>query len=245
MNILLCNDDGITDGGLKELAYLLKDNGYNIMIVAPKGNRSASSHSMSINKPIKIESYNFGKNIPAYAISGTPVDCIKMGILMFKEFDADLVVCGVNNGQNLGTDILYSGTLSSAIEGAFFNKKGIAISCTTLFNADHKLCAKLSLELIKTLYPITKNGEVWNVNIPHLKEEEIKGVKFTKLGKQIYTDTYEMVSEGEYKLVGELVNHLENDADCDVEWNKKGYITITPILYDKTDYIRLERVKFK
>ncbi len=245
MNVLLSNDDGINDGGLLELAKALYRRGHNILIVAPDSNRSAYSHALTIGKTIKIKRVDVGFGITAYSTTGTPVDCIKSAMHLFPEFAPDLVLCGVNNGQNLGTDILYSGTLSTAIEASFFDLKGIAISCTSLKDNDHKLLAELSMEIIDLLYPLTNKGEVWNVNIPRLKKEEIKGVKFTPLGKQIYTDTYVKTGEDEYKLVGEIIDHKQNDEDCDVEWNKKGYITVTPILYDKTDYERLNKVRCK
>ncbi len=240
MNILISNDDGIKSNGIIELAKRLKDK-HNVLVIAPDGNRSASSHSLTITKSIKVKQNFDIEGAKAYQTSGTPADCVKIAKLMFKDFDADIVVAGINKGHNIGSDILYSGTVSIALEASFFGYVAFAFSAYSLTESNFKLYSEYAERIIDYLLPISKVGDVWNVNFP--PTDEIKGVKITPLGKQYYTDEYVKVANDEYILQGEIKVHNENEKDCDVEWIKKGYITITPILFNKTDYNKVKEVK--
>lgn len=242
MNILICNDDGIMSNGIVSVAKRLAVS-HNVLVVAPDGNRSAASHSLTISSIIKMKECFHIDRCKAYALSGTPADCVKFAELFFKGFKADIVVSGINKGHNIGSDILYSATVSTAIEAAFFDKIAFAFSAFSLGESDFDTYARYAENIIYSLLPISKIGDIWNVNFPDPSLGEIKGVKFTKLGKQLYSDRYEKVSENEYRLVGELIDHNQNDADCDIEWSKKGYITITPILLNKTNHKRIKEVK--
>lgn len=239
MKIILSNDDGIYSNGLIELAKCLSKK-HELLVIAPESNRSASAHSMTVGKPIKINKVNLFDDFMAYSISGTPVDCVKMAKLMFKDFKSDLVVAGINKGHNLGSDILYSGTLSIACEASFFGDVAFAFSCFGLCESDFKNYSILASDIIDKLYPVSNKGDIFNVNFPDCDCKEISGVKMTGLGKQLYTDRYEKVGDDTYKLVGELISHYDNPVDCDVEWVKKGFVSVTPILYNKTDYIRIK-----
>lgn len=241
MNILLGNDDGAESEGIKKLAEVLSKK-HNVMIVAPDGNRSAASHSLSIFKNLKI--IKTDSEITTYTVSGTPADCIKFAHHeLSKEFPIDLVVSGINKGHNLGTDVLYSGTVSAAFEGAALGYKSMAFSCTSHTEGDYDFLAEVAAELIEKLYDFCDKKYIWNVNIPPLKPGEIKGVKYTPLGRAVYSDNYKKISDNEYILVGEMQASDLNPEDCDVEWSRKGYITVTPLIYDKTDYFTLEKVK--
>lgn len=245
MNILLSNDDGIQSEGIIKLALRLSKK-HNILIIAPDGNRSGFSHSLSFFKKLNINRQDVNENIPAYVISGTPADCVKFASHeLSQDFPIDLVVSGINKGHNLGTDVLYSGTVSVAVEGATFGYKSMAFSSCTHEGADFDMCAEITEKLIDMLLPYSFTNFIWNVNIPHLKKEEIKGVKFTPLGRQLYSDNYQKISENEYVLVGKPIKNENNPEDCDVEWSNKGYVTITPLLYDKTDYSVLTNLKDK
>ena len=244
MNILICNDDGIDSKGLKAIAERLSKK-HNVLVVAPDGNRSAASHSISLSNSIKLNKIDNVKGYTAYSISGTPADCVKFAKLHFSSFVADVVIAGINKGHNLGSDILYSGTVSIACEAAFFNDVAFAFSAFSLDDSNFELYAKHCESILEELLPVSKKGDVWNINFPNEDIGEIKGVKFTKLGKQLYSDRYVLDEDLNYKLVGEIIEHDENDADCDIEWSKKGYITITPILLNKTDYQKIKEVKEK
>lgn len=244
MNILLCNDDGINSNGLIAFAELLAKK-HNVLVVAPDGNRSACSHSMTINDKIKLKEISSIRNCRAYSLSGTPVDCIKFAKLYFKDFKADVVIAGINKGHNLGSDVLYSGTVSIACEAAFFGDLAFAFSVNSLGENDFEFYARKSELIFNKLLPVAKKGEIWNINFPPEKFTDIKGVKVTPLGKQLYTDAYVSVGDNEFRLVGEIIDHDDNSEDCDIEWNKKGYVTITPILFNKTDFKTIEETKDK
>ncbi len=240
MNILISNDDGIKSNGLLELAKRLKEK-HKVLVVAPDGNRSASSHSLTITNSIKIKQNFDLEGCTAYNISGTPADCVKIAKLLLKDFDIDVVIAGINKGHNIGSDILYSGTVAIALEAAFFGHIAFAFSAYSLLDSNFKLYSEYAEKIIDYLLPISNVGDVWNINFP--ATEDIKGIKITPLGKQYYTDEYVKVSDGKYVLQGEIMVHNQNEIDCDVEWIKKGYITITPILFNKTDYNKVKELK--
>ena len=240
MNILISNDDGINSNGIVELAKMLAKK-HNVLVVAPDGNRSASSHSLTIANSVKVKQNFDIEGCLAYQTSGTPADCIKIAQLMFKDFKSDIVVAGINKGHNIGSDILYSGTVSIAYEASFFGHIAFAFSAYSLEESNFKIYAEYAEKIIEYLLPVSSTGDMWNINFP--PTDEIKGIKITALGKQYYTDEYVKVADDEYVLEGEIMLHNENEEDCDVEWIKKGYITITPILFNKTDYNKVNKVK--
>lgn len=244
MKVLISNDDGIESNGIKVLAEKLSNKGNNVLVVAPSGNRSACSHSLTIGKSIKLKEENI-KGCNAYSISGTPADCVKFSKLVFKDFDADCVVAGINKGHNIGSDILYSGTVAIACEAAYFGNVSFAFSSFSLGESDFNLFSDYAIKIIEELLPCSSAGDIWNVNFPDNKVNGVKGVKITPLGKQLYSDRYEIDKNGDYVLVGSLLDYKDNPLDCDVEWIKKGYITITPILFNKTNYDKLNLVKDK
>ncbi len=240
MNVLISNDDGIESNGIIELAKAFsKDN--NVLVVAPDGNRSSCGHSISPFRKIKVSKVN---NLPfnAYSSSGTPVDCVKFAAHVLTDFKPDVIISGINKGHNIGTDTNYSGTLAIALEGAFFETISFAFSAFNLGESDFISMSTIAIKIVGELLKISNVGDVWNINFPpNFSLDDVK-IKFTGLGKQLYSDRYEKIGDDEYMLVGELINHNENDFDCDVEWQKKGYITITPILYDKTDREKLKKL---
>lgn len=241
MKILISNDDGICSNGIKELCKVLCQNN-EILVVAPDNNRSAVAHSLSINKKLKLKKEVIN-NCNAYSLSGTPADCIKFARLYFKDFTPDIVIAGINKGHNLGSDILYSGTVSIAYEAAFFGHITFAFSAFSLGESNFELYAYYAEKIIKNLMPYSSPRSIWNINFPDKSFSKIKGIKITRLGKQLYSDEYVSCGNNEFVLKGELVEHNENIVDCDVEWIKKGYITITPIVFDKTDYNKIREVK--
>ena len=240
MNVLICNDDGIKCSGIIKLAEHFSKNN-NVLVIAPEDNRSAQAHSLTIGKPIKIVKSNHIKGCESYSISGTPVDCVKIAHLMFKDFNADIVISGINTAHNLGSDILYSGTVSAACEASFYNKISFALSAYDYDENNFELFSIFAEKIINYLLKFSKSGDIWNINFPNLKLGKIKGIKITPLGKHVYSDRYEKISNNEYVLVGELLDCKSNSLDCDVEWIKKGYITVTPILYNKTDYDKISK----
>ncbi len=240
MNILISNDDGINSPSIKALANRISKK-HNVLMVAPSDNRSATAHSLSIGKPIKVIKHN-NFDFDAYSITGSPADCAKIARLMFPNFNADVVLAGVNTEHNIGSDTLYSGTVAICYESAYYNRVAFAFSA---YHYQEKFVEKYALlaeEVFEKIYPLSQKGDIWNVNFPDLENGEPKGIKLTALGKHIYSDHYEKIGENEYKLVGDLIDHNENVDDCDVNLIKKGYITVTPMLFNRTNYKRIEEI---
>lgn len=238
MRIVLSNDDGIESNGLRALVKELNKRN-ELLVIAPDGNRSAFAHSISIWKPITFNKIEY-EGVNAYVSNGTPVDCIKFANIHLKEFNPDIVVAGINKGHNLGDDTNYSATLAIASEGAFFNKVSFAFSAFSLGESNFEKMAKIAVKIIDKLYPISQKGTVWNINFPQC--ENYKGIKITSIGKQVYTDRYEELGNNTYRLVGELVDHDKNTCDSDVECVKNGFISVTPVLYNKTNYEKFKEV---
>ncbi|WP_373601375.1 5'/3'-nucleotidase SurE [Paraclostridium bifermentans] len=244
MNILITNDDGIQADGIIELANSIKTIA-NVYVVAPDTQRSATGHAITIHDPIMIKEENIGEGINAYSISGTPADCVKVGIeAIFKDIDIDLVLSGINNGPNLGTDVIYSGTVSAAIEGLIQKKPSIAVSYDSykISKDKYKEAATYVVNLIKNISNDMDifNDCILNVNIPDI---EIKGTKITKLGiRQYENDVEERQSPygKRYVWIGGKVKELEQDKDSDIYATENGYISVTPVNIDMTNFKKIE-----
>jgi len=241
MNILLANDDGVSSIGIRTLAKHLSNNN-KVIIVAPDSNRSAFSQALTVGSPVTLTKMEFDDGIESYAVSGTPADSVKMAHHLLKDFKIDLVVSGINNGFNIGTDTFYSGTVSAAIEGNILGYKSIAFSIPYKHSEYIEFYAKKAVEIIEKIINFP-NG-VYNVNFPEGNPENIKGIAISKVGITKYTDNYVPSRNGDgYYLTGELCECEKNTDDCDVVLIQKGYITLSPISVEKTDYKILEEIK--
>nr|WP_295610031.1 5'/3'-nucleotidase SurE [uncultured Terrisporobacter sp.] len=247
MNILITNDDGIYADGIIELAKSISKIA-NVYVVAPESQRSATGHAITIHSPIMVHKIDMGENIKSYAISGTPADCVKVGIEgLFKDVNIDLVLSGINNGSNLGTDVIYSGTVSAALEGFILNKPSIAISYdeVNVKREIYKDASKYVVNLIENIKDKLDllNDCILNVNIPNTK---IKGSKITKLGQRNYDNA--MVEKinpfgQKYYWIGGKLMELDQDKDSDIACVKDGYISITPINIEMTNLRKFESLK--
>ena len=247
MNILITNDDGIRADGIIELAKELAKT-HNIYVVAPDTQRSATGHAITIHNPIMVNKEYIDDNISAYSISGTPADCVKVGIEgLFKDINIDLVLSGINNGSNLGTDVIYSGTVSAALEGFILNKPSIAISYdeVNVKREIYKDASKYVVNLVENIKDKLDllNDCILNVNIPNTK---IKGSKITKLGQRNYDNA--MVEKinpfgQKYYWIGGKLMELDQDEDSDIACVKDGYISITPINIEMTNLRKFELLK--
>ena len=237
MNILITNDDGIRADGIIELAKELAKT-HNIYVVAPDTQRSATGHAITIHNPIMVNKEYIDDNISAYSISGTPADCVKIGVeALFKEVNIDMVLSGINNGPNLGTDVIYSGTVSAAIEGFVQNKPSIAFSLNE-FNVSKEVYSQVSKHASKIVNDIKDN-----VNIPN---GEVKGTKITRLGERKYENVLEerVSPHGKrYFWIGGKVKELEQENDSDIIAIEEGYITITPVNIDMINNKKIEILK--
>ncbi|MFP4698033.1 MAG: 5'/3'-nucleotidase SurE, partial [Eubacteriales bacterium] len=206
-----------------------------------------ASHSITIREPLFYgETVIEGVESKVYWVKGTPADCVKLAFEKILEHKVDFVISGINDGYNLGTDVLYSGTVSAAIEGSLYEVPSIAISTDFRANKyDYLKTAKYVNKILNNV--IDKNmgkNIVINVNVPLLPEDQIKGIKICRIGERRYTNVYaeKITEEGErsYVLAGDLID--EEADDTDVYQLGKGYVTITPLHYDLTNFGLLQQV---
>jgi 5'-nucleotidase len=186
--------------------------------------------------------------VQAWSVSGTPTDCVKVALESLLLRVPDIVVSGINNGSNLGTDVLYSGTVSAAIEAALHGLPAIAISLADRRPVDFTVAARFARELIEKMMTQRSlpQNTLLNVNVPPLAQEEIKGISITKLGKISYENVFEKRTDPRgrsyYWMAGNIID-AENDPDSDVEAVKAGYISVTPVHFDLTHYAMVDMVK--
>ena len=248
MNILITNDDGIRADGIIELAKELAKT-HNIYVVAPDTQRSATGHAITIHNPIMVNKEYIDDNISAYSISGTPADCVKVGVeALFKEVNIDMVLSGINNGPNLGTDVIYSGTVSAAMEGAILGIPSVAVS-NIAWKPNCFEAAVSGAKYAASLLMCMPELRLLNVNAPDLSLAQVKGVRFTPAGVQEYETHYDerMDPYGQkyYWLPAGRKSQCDAEADCDEAWTNRGYIAITPIVTNMTDETTLARLRAK
>lgn len=240
--ILVTNDDGVHSPGIIALFRTMKNLG-DAIIVAPDRERSAAGHSLTLHRPLKVEEVREH----VYSINGTPTDCVTVGIHKLLSVKPDLVVSGINKGANLGDDITYSGTVSAAIEGTIFGVPSIAFS----LNADkvyHFETATYFVEKIArfVLDHSLPYDTLLNVNIPNIRKDEIKGIKFTRQGKRVYDnsiqETFDPKGEKHYWIGGGRP-FWEHGEDTDIEALLAHYVSITPIHLDLTNHDALRLMK--
>ena len=243
--ILISNDDGIEAEGIKALAKEIKKFA-TVIVAAPHTQQSAVGHSITMSSPIRVREVLMFKNFYGYAVEGTPVDSVKLAVhTLLKDKKIDLLISGINQGANTAINIIYSGTVSAATEGTILGIPSIAISLTSYTYPDFSLAAKFASKIAKV---VIKNGlpkgTLLNVNVPATKK--IKGVKITKQGKSSWDDTYEIrLDPGNrryYWLTGSMMK-IDKTNEFDVKAVDEGYISVTPIHYDLTDYDTFEKIK--
>lgn len=250
MKILLTNDDGVYADGLRALAKALIAGGHNIFIVAPDRERSAAGHSITISDPLRAKKVKLGiGNINSYKVNGTPADCVKLGLEKLVDFEPDLIISGINDGPNLGYDVLYSGTVSAAMEGWMMGYTSIAVSLATKIERDFDYGAYFIEDLIKNS-GLTSIEEkmLLNINIPDQPKDRIKGVIVTTLGKSLYEDSFEErvdpMGNTYYWLTG---NSSSDDfsVETDIWAITHKYISITPLKINLTDLKQINILKEK
>lgn len=243
MRILIVNDDGYLSPGIIKLAKALHG-AHEVHVVAPKICYSGYSHAMTFHKPIYVKKEeDFG--YPCLSVVGTPADCVKFGLEVFGGAFPDLIISGINNTPNIGTDVVYSGTVNAAVEGALNGIRSIALSGDVKEDNDFDYIVDFFIKHMDYYIRLTEPARPISVNI-NGPEVGNKGHKICPLGIRKFSDLYIAGGEDErgqqHTLVGEPLK-LGNDPDCDVEWLAKGYATITPIEYEMTDFARIEELK--
>jgi 5'-nucleotidase len=241
--VLLTNDDGIHAPGLNTLAKHMKSFG-EIMVVAPDREQSASSHSLTLTRPLRI--IEFGDN--RYAVDGTPTDAVMVAVhgLLKNKRKPDLLISGINHGANMGDDVSYSGTVAAAIEGSIIGIPSMAVSLVNPEKGDFEPAAKAVRKIARW---VVKNGlpqfSFLNINMPYIGSNQFKGVKVTRLGRRIYNDVVvEKVDprgKNYYWIAGDPEWMAVEGSDFAAV--SRGMVSISPLKVDMTDLKLHEKLK--
>jgi 5'-nucleotidase len=243
MQILISNDDGIYSGGIRALTEGLA-NENEVYVVAPDRERSATGHSLTLHRPIRLDEVTHLNGVKgAYATDGTPSDCIKIAIGAILNGSPDIVLSGINHGPNMGSDVLYSGTVSAAMEGAIYNIPSIAISLAEHKPQDFTAAVAFVRELLKIIKQIKfPDRTLLNINIPALPLSEIAGIEITKLGVRPYNDYFEKRVDPRGKTYYWLAGEAQEENELpgtDVYAVRNNQISITPVTIHMTNEIML------
>jgi 5'-nucleotidase len=249
VRILLTNDDGVYAPGLRALRAELKKLG-DVTVVAPAGEQSAVGHSITLLTPLLVQEVVDDANQPmGWAVEGRPADCVKLAIVELLKEPPDLIVSGLNAGSNAGINVLYSGTVAAAIEGAFFRRTSIAVSLeyTKPKPLDFGRAAGLAARVIKQiLQQNPPTGSLFNINIPSLEKGPIRGIRVVPQNVAPYVETYDRRIDPRgrvYFWSGPNFSCPEPHPDTDVTAMAEGYITVTPLQFDLTQAEMLEKMK--
>ena len=228
-----------------------------VFVCAPDGQRSASGHGITMSKPIRVDEVEMEGAEMAFRTSGLPADCVKIGVELLRRADVhiDMVFSGINHGGNLGTDTLYSGTVAGAMEGSLCGYPSVAVSVDS-HDAKHfeyaaELAANAALSLKEQITAGTVRTEtILNINTPDLPKDQIRGLKYTRLGAREYDEEFapldggeNMQVPGEFRYYGVPLYYEGLTTDIDVIASQENYASISPIHADRTDHAMIEQIK--
>ena len=241
MKILIANDDGIESRGIQQLADAMEGLG-EVTVVAPHRERSTSGHSLTLHKPLRIFPTSPGR----YATTGTPADCIYLGMREILKSEPDLIISGINAGANLGTDVHYSGTVAAAREGALMNIRSYAFSLVDMrASADaprepwqFEMAAQIAREVVDATLSIPfPTHTLLNVNIPNWDRSRIKGLKVARQGFRYYSNEVTRREDPrgrDYFWIGGAYLGFEKGDQTDCHFVNEGWVSLTPITIDCT-----------
>ena len=240
----MTNDDGVHSRGIQYLFRAMKKIG-RAVVMAPDREKSAVSHALTLHRPLRPEKLDRD----VYALNGTPTDCVTIAVSKVLRRRPDLVVSGINLGGNLGDDITYSGTVSAAIEGTILGIPSMAVSMVGerdyRFGTAAKYARKIAEKVLEEGLPA---DTLLNVNVPNLPAGSIKGIRFTRQGKRIYDNAVQEMLDPRGKKhywIGGGQPMWQEGNDTDFSAVKKGYVSITPIHLDLTNYEALDYLRMK
>lgn len=249
--ILITNDDGINAPGLKSLEKIAASISDNVWVVAPEVEQSGAGHSLTINEPMRYHKLSTRR----FSVTGTPTDCVLMAVREIIPEKIDLVLSGVNRGKNVGEDVTHSGTVAGALEGTLCNIPSISFSQSVDFTKPNPKVHWLTVEthgpeVISRLLSVKWEPDtLFNVNFPDCISAGVKGIKLVAHGKRDVskqiTKCIDPKGRPYYWLNWPEEGSDPRRPDCDIEWLASGYITITPICLDLTNYSLLKRLKDK
>lgn len=247
--ILVCNDDGIDAPGIIALASAMDDLG-DVYVVAPIDEQSAVGHAITFKDPVRARSWQFevpSGHVPAYAVTGTPADCVKLAVHQLLPRKPDLVVSGINRGPNTAVNVIYSGTVSAATEAAILGLDAIAFSLCAWGGQDYEPAAQYALTIARKVMRMgMPAGVLFNVNIPALPHGEIKGITVTRQARSRWEESFverlDPFNQPYYWLSGHFVN-LDEGQNTDLHAVESGYVSLTPIQYDLTAHEKIDELK--
>lgn len=239
MHVLLCNDDGISAQGIKTLARAFRDGGYRVTVVAPDHERSCASHALTMHQPLYVsQAENWLEGTCAFQASGTPADCSRLGIQVLADEKVDMVVSGINHGGNTGSDTLYSGTVAAAMEAALLGVKAMAVSLVSGGDWDFAPAARLAVKVAgDILEGKLPPCPVYNLNVPPVPEDQIKGLKMADLARRRYLGSYEKRISPfgrEYYWMNTRLDKNSIQQDTDAALTRQGWATLTPLGWQLT-----------
>ena len=246
MQILLTNDDGIHAPGLRALEAELRKIG-DVCVVAPATEQSGVGHSITFLRPLVAHEVFDGDRRRGWAVEGSPADSVKLGIIEFSDRRPDLVVSGINGGLNAGINVLYSGTVAAAIEGAFFGITSIAVSLEYDEHAKFERAARLARRLIETI--VEQNGpnpHLYNINIPTAALDGPAEVHVVPMGVQAYGEEFEKRVDPRGRTYYWMIGKIDNpphDPESDLSALERGHITVTPLDFDLTRQSTLAKMR--
>ncbi len=243
LRILISNDDGIFARGLEILEQACRKVG-DVTVVAPDREQSASSHSLTMTRPLRPVKRADGR----YQVDGTPTDCVLLALETILDHRPDVVFSGINHGPNMGEDVLYSGTVAAAMEGLSVGIPGVAMSFAggklELIETQRDWVAKLTSDICRVDdFP---RETLLNVNLPPIPGSEIKGIRVTKLGRRVYSDSLTRMNDPwgrDMFWIGAGKSSWSGDDDSDFRAVEEGYISVTPLHLDLTQFDQLETVR--
>lgn len=253
MRIVLTNDDGIEVAGLLAARKALEEVG-EVLTVAPDRNRSGVARGITFDGPLRVEKREMADGGIGYACTGTPVDCVRLVALGLMDFKPDIVVSGINHGENLGDDITYSGTVAAAFEGIVIGVPGIAVSLCVERPWRHHDEAELHFDpvasfaawLAEVSVKHLPSGRILTVNAPNLPASELKGARVTRLGRRFYTDELIEVRDEKGRLGYDIYNNppgRHEEEGTDFAAVEAGEISVTPVHLKLTDEAGLEELE--
>lgn len=242
LKILLSNDDGYRADGLKHLHDAFKSLA-DVTVVAPDRNRSGASNSLTLDVPLRV--FEFDKQ--CFAVNGTPTDCVHLAISGLFDFEHDMVISGINDGANLGDDVLYSGTVAAAVEGRFLGLPAMAVSLVLRDGLHFATAARVAAELMLRVQrtPLDR-ATILNVNVPDLPFEQLKGYQATRLGFRHRAEPMVKAADPRGRpvyWVGAAGQGADSGPGTDFHAVANGYVSVTPLQIDLTRHSALEDVR--
>ena len=246
MKILLTNDDGVHFEGLRVLYAKLTPR-HQVTVVAPDRERSAIGHAITLSEPIRASQVSMNGGGSGYAVTGTPADCIKLGLLEILDTPPDMVIAGINPGANVGVNLNYSGTVAAAKEAALCGIAAIAVSMDGRDTDHYSEAADFVLQLAETVHARgLPAGTFLNVNMPNVSLSQTAGVRVSRQGLPANSEYFEKrldPRERPYYWQGGEAQKFDPHPEIDGSVLKEKYISITPVKCDMTDYQTLEMLK--